>query len=247
MNIGERITSLRNAKHLTQERLAAELGIKRARYNAWENGIASPDNEMLKKIANFFKVSSDYLLGLVDNPNNDQESCPIEMVGEMKCPHCGKTLEIGEYLEGEEGFETALMCVDCEAVHIPLEEEYAEERASHNEHVTELCLVEDENKKLRNEIEALKKEIGRLKCLIDTPETEDWMKAVPFEAAHQQGRWGEYDQQKNPLDWFWLIGYLAQKAAFAHISGDVKKAKHHTISTAATLLNWHRKIQKEKR
>ena len=78
---------------------------------------------------------------------------------------------------------------------------------------------------------------------INTPIVDDWKAGVPAEATHQQDRWGaEHDAGKGPLDWFWLIGYLAQKAAYAHIDGDIKKAKHHTISTAAALLNWHRAL-----
>lgn len=76
--------------------------------------------------------------------------------------------------------------------------------------------------------------------IINTPETADFMAAVPLEAAHQRDRWGaDHDQGKTPFDWFWLIGYLSQKAAAAAVAGDVEKAKHHTISTAAALANWH--------
>lgn len=76
--------------------------------------------------------------------------------------------------------------------------------------------------------------------LINTPETADFMAGVPLEAAHQRERWGsEHDAGKTPFDWFWLVGYLAQKAASAAVAGDIEKAKHHTISTAAALANWH--------
>lgn len=76
--------------------------------------------------------------------------------------------------------------------------------------------------------------------IINSPETYDFMQAVPLEAAHQRARWGsDHDAGKNPFDWFWLIGYLAQKAAQAATCGDIEKAKHHTISTAAALANWH--------
>lgn len=82
--------------------------------------------------------------------------------------------------------------------------------------------------------------IADLKAQLNTPETADFMKGVPLEAAHQRERWGaEHDAGKAPFDWFWLIGYLAQKAAMAAIAGNVEKAKHHTISTAAALANWH--------
>lgn len=76
--------------------------------------------------------------------------------------------------------------------------------------------------------------------IINSPETADFMAAVPLEAAHQRERWGaDHDAGKSPFDWFWLIGYLAQKAADAAVRGDTEKARHHTISTAAALANWH--------
>ena len=86
-------------------------------------------------------------------------------------------------------------------------------------------------------------EVERLRVLINTPEIHDWLKGVEIEAPHQQERWGsEHDEGKTALDWFWLIGYLAQKAAYSAIAGDIEKAKHHTISTGAALLNWHRAL-----
>lgn len=76
--------------------------------------------------------------------------------------------------------------------------------------------------------------------IINTPETADFMAGVLLEAAHQRERWAaSHDGGKTPWDWFWLIGYLAQKAASAAAAGDVEKARHHTISTAAALANWH--------
>lgn len=86
----------------------------------------------------------------------------------------------------------------------------------------------------------------RLHALINTPETENWMAGVPIEAAHQIDRWGaEHDAGKTAWDWFWLIGYLSQKAASSALAGDLYKAKHHTISTGAALLNWHRHLTGE--
>lgn len=83
----------------------------------------------------------------------------------------------------------------------------------------------------------------RIAAQLHSPETEDWFAGVRFEAGHQVLRWGSaHDGGKNPLDWFWLIGYLAQKAVVAAMIADWDKAKHHTISTAAALLNWHRQI-----
>lgn len=88
-------------------------------------------------------------------------------------------------------------------------------------------------------------ELDRMHTLLNTPEIETFIEAVKKEAAHQVERWKEYDDRKEPQDWFWLIGYLAGKALRAHLDEDFDKAKHHTISSAAALLNWHRRVKDE--
>lgn len=93
------------------------------------------------------------------------------------------------------------------------------------------------------ELEAKDAEIARLNALINTPHTDEWFDGVRLEAAHQIERWGtEHDAGKQPADWFWLLGYLGQKAMTAAMTGDVEKARHHTISSGAMLLNWFRSI-----
>ena len=85
--------------------------------------------------------------------------------------------------------------------------------------------------------------VAAIDIAVNSPETADFMAGVPIEAAHQRERWGaNHDAGKTPEDWFWLIGYLAQKALRAQNAGDVDKALHHTISTAAALANWHAAI-----
>lgn len=85
-----------------------------------------------------------------------------------------------------------------------------------------------------------------LQKLINSPELQDFIKAVKLEAVHQKERWpAEHDANKNPEDWFWLLGYLAGKALGAQKAGDIDKAKHHTISSAAALANWHFSISNQ--
>jgi hypothetical protein len=95
-------------------------------------------------------------------------------------------------------------------------------------------------------LEAMPDEVGlraeneAMKALLNTPEVDDFAKGAVLEAAHQRQRWGSsHDAGKTPFDWFWLVGYLAQKAAAAAVAGDNDKARHHTISTASALANWH--------
>ena len=90
---------------------------------------------------------------------------------------------------------------------------------------------------------SLKRE-EELRALLNTPETDDFFRGVPLEAAHQRHRWpSEQDAGKTPADWFWLVGYLAGKCLASHIAGNRDKALHHAISTAAALANWHRAIK----
>lgn len=83
-------------------------------------------------------------------------------------------------------------------------------------------------------------ERDRLSALINTPELDNFLRAVHIEAVHQIERWGEAgDRAKRPADWFWLVGYLGGKALHAATGGNVDKARHHCVSTAAALYNWH--------
>lgn len=87
---------------------------------------------------------------------------------------------------------------------------------------------------------AAARERDRLHALINTPELDVFLRAIHLEAVHQVERWGTAgDRAKRPADWFWLVGYLAGKALHAAIAGDRDKARHHCISTAAALFNWH--------
>lgn len=91
-----------------------------------------------------------------------------------------------------------------------------------------------------DELVAARAERDQLKTLINTPEILSFLRAVHLEAVHQVERWGAAsDRAKRNADWFWLVGYLAGKALHAAISGDLDKARHHCISTAAALYNWH--------
>ncbi|MER2190655.1 MAG: helix-turn-helix transcriptional regulator [Solibacillus sp.] len=68
MDFGTRLTALRKQKKLLQADLANKIGIARATYGAYEQGTRQPDFDTLEKIADFFEVSIDYLLGRTDTP-----------------------------------------------------------------------------------------------------------------------------------------------------------------------------------
>lgn len=66
--LGNRLKKLRLQKKLTQEELAEKLGITRGTYAHYEINKRQPDYETLQKLADFFNVSVDYLLGRTDDP-----------------------------------------------------------------------------------------------------------------------------------------------------------------------------------
>ena len=62
--VAERVKYLREQKGMTQADLAKQLGITRSSVNAWEMGISVPSTQYIVEIANLFKVSTDYILGV---------------------------------------------------------------------------------------------------------------------------------------------------------------------------------------
>ncbi|WP_084247019.1 helix-turn-helix domain-containing protein [Rummeliibacillus stabekisii] len=64
---------LRKNKNLTQSDMANMLGITRQGYAKYENEESQPDFNTLKKIADYFDVSIDYLLGRTAFKTNDEE------------------------------------------------------------------------------------------------------------------------------------------------------------------------------
>lgn len=66
--LGTRIADLRNERNLSQYKMAEELGMSRGQLANYEQGSRQPDNATLQKLANFFEVSVDYLLGRTDDP-----------------------------------------------------------------------------------------------------------------------------------------------------------------------------------
>ena len=62
--VADKIKFLREQIGLTQSDLAKRLGITRSSVNAWEMGISVPSTQYVVELANIFRVSTDYLLGM---------------------------------------------------------------------------------------------------------------------------------------------------------------------------------------
>ena len=74
----ENLKALREAKKITQSKLGEYLGAKKSAISLWESGKRQPDQETLVRIANFFNVTVDYLLG--------RDSTPASVPAQEKAP-----------------------------------------------------------------------------------------------------------------------------------------------------------------
>lgn len=59
---GKRLTTAREAKNLTKQKLGEVVGVHHSQIGRYEKGEASPAAEVLKKMANALNVSTDYLM-----------------------------------------------------------------------------------------------------------------------------------------------------------------------------------------
>lgn len=62
MILRDKILTLRKASGLSQEQLAAQLGVSRQSVSKWETGTAVPELDKLRMLSDFFHVSADYLI-----------------------------------------------------------------------------------------------------------------------------------------------------------------------------------------
>ena len=72
--IGDTLANLRKEKELGQKEMASLLNLSVGTISNYENGVHSPDLETLSKLADFFGVTTDYLLG------RTEYRCPPEVL-----------------------------------------------------------------------------------------------------------------------------------------------------------------------
>lgn len=77
MDIGEKIKKLREEKQKTQLDVSKALGVTYQTIYKYEKGIAVPPADALVKLAEYFNVTTDYLLGRTDTYNPSEEKLTI--------------------------------------------------------------------------------------------------------------------------------------------------------------------------
>jgi len=98
---GKRLRDLREKNNLQQKELAKELNVLEATVSMWETGKRIPYSDMLIKIANYFKVSIDYLLGNEHNSKKQEEQLNEQEVLKKALQKVG-FMEKNEDLSNEE-------------------------------------------------------------------------------------------------------------------------------------------------
>ena len=69
MTFGKILKMIREEKQLNQESLAKVFNVDRSTLGKWESDSSRPDYFKLSKIADYFNVSTDYLLGRTNTTN----------------------------------------------------------------------------------------------------------------------------------------------------------------------------------
>lgn len=86
-----RLKEVRKKRKLTQYQAAEKMGLSRGQLANYEQGSREPDYDTLLKIANFYNVTTDYLIGKSDDPRLTAEEAE-RVINEYK--------EIIDILEG---------------------------------------------------------------------------------------------------------------------------------------------------
>src|SRR5690625_6977477 len=75
MTLGRRLRGIREARKIPQNKVADDLNISNQVLSNYERDVRDPNTFILKQLAEYYNVSTDYLLGFTDNPTplNDKE------------------------------------------------------------------------------------------------------------------------------------------------------------------------------
>lgn len=96
----KRLRELRERRKLTQKDVAEQLHISQQSYGFYENGTRDPNPEMLSSLADFYNVTTDYLLERSDIPVNQNtlSSLPKNLLLELKDADAQTLTELQQYL-----------------------------------------------------------------------------------------------------------------------------------------------------
>lgn len=86
--LGENIRRLRQERGLCQEDLGRRIGASKQSVSNWENGNITPSIDLLLRLADFFGVSTDYLLG-----RNNQRTLDAAGLTDIQATHIQQIID----------------------------------------------------------------------------------------------------------------------------------------------------------
>ena len=88
---GQRLKELRNSKEMRQEDVGAIFKMQKSTVSQWENG-RLPHPSIIVKLADFFGVTTDYLLGRTGSPVPEITPATNHPTPRKNCPRTPKNL-----------------------------------------------------------------------------------------------------------------------------------------------------------
>lgn len=79
--LGERLKVLRETRNLTQKAVAKHFSVNENTVGHWETGKRNPDPQTIHNLAKYYDASSDYLLGLTDDPRSIEQRFEASLIG----------------------------------------------------------------------------------------------------------------------------------------------------------------------
>ena len=76
-----RLKELRNQKNMTQDELGKVLNVSGKTIGTWERDSRQPNIETINTLANYFNVSTDYLLGRKENSKTKNDDKQVDLTG----------------------------------------------------------------------------------------------------------------------------------------------------------------------
>ncbi|CAI3466843.1 helix-turn-helix domain-containing protein [Enterococcus cecorum] len=90
MNVFDRIKSLADKQGISVSKVALDLGFSENLFYQWKK--SSPKSDRLEKVADYFNVSVDYLLGRSENMNNTDMDTKLERMMDNAMSYDGKPI-----------------------------------------------------------------------------------------------------------------------------------------------------------
>lgn len=100
VDLSTRLRQLRQDKHLRQEQVAILVGVSKGAISAYENDIRQPSYDVLIRLANLYRVTTDYLLGRTDDRTIDVSGLTaqeIALVSDLVASMTAKNQKLEEF------------------------------------------------------------------------------------------------------------------------------------------------------